>query len=288
MSLVVPKWGFQYCFDTLGGFIPGNDNGTLWTLGASNSKGSTTALASGNTLTDDCYYVAVQFSVAFSAGTIRNCLIDIMYDPAGGTSWSVLLPDLAVGQSFWASGFTGQTPAPNRYEFPVFIPAGSSLGVRGQNSTASTIQGYMNLWAWGSPSRPDAFWYGTKIDALGLDSANSRGTVLTPGASGAYGTAISLTATKPYGWLQIGSPATNTLNDTRGYQFRLQTSSSATVPWPGMGNIVRANDVDERATCEGMWGPRWIDMVGNETIYVSAACHTTGPIDQYVVVYGVY
>jgi hypothetical protein len=77
------------------------------------------------------------------------------------------------------------------YYFPLFIKAGTALAARAQvgNATAGTLRVICKVYM--KPSRPELLRFGSWVQAIGLDTANSRGTAFTPG-TGAKGSWASL------------------------------------------------------------------------------------------------
>src|SRR5574339_530603 len=70
--------------------------------GASNADGTAVTLLSG--LAQDVQYIAVAISgMGVTTGENNSCLLDILTDPAGGTSWGVLINDLICGGDLTAS-----------------------------------------------------------------------------------------------------------------------------------------------------------------------------------------
>lgn len=287
MGLMVPRWGFQYCWESYDDYIPDDIPSQLITLGNSNAMSGVTQISTGALLAD-IQYLVITIAVGNSTGVATANMMDVMYDPAGGTSWTTLIPSLLCGYGTLPIG--GSTVTIFRYQVPIWVPSGSTIGVRAQTErTSGTHSITVGMWGFGEPSRPDMWWCGTKVDALGVNTSTSRGTSVTPGESNVFGTAVSFTATNPYGALLWGVPgAADTSTDAKAYLLRMKTSSGATVGWPGMTQIVRTFDATEAGVVDNQFGPNWVEMVGNETIYVDAACNTTVPETLNLGLYGVY
>lgn len=291
MSIMVPRWGFGQTSDNNNNL--GVDPGLAFSCGTSGAKGSTVAFFSGGAFTIDIYYIVIAIAMGNAAGpSLQNTMVDIMYDPAGGTSWSVLIPDLQCG--YTAVGVQGQIWCNSRYQFPLFIPEGSSLGVRGATEQGVAFGGRCVVFCYGAPSRGDMWWYGHGVEAMGANhSATCRGVVVTPGASNSFGTAVRIDNTtgtmRPFGSLQLGTAgfsASSGQADAKGYLLRLKHSS--TEIWEGLPYQFRAFSTSETGQCDGMFGPNWVDMKATDEIWVDAACNTTSPQDLNIVAYGVY
>jgi hypothetical protein len=155
------------------------------------------------------------------ASTRTNVLVDI---GIGGTgSETVIIPDLIAGNQA-ASGTAVATPGAT-YFFPLRIKAGTQVSARCQASTVSdTVNVAVVLLARGIPG----MWYGSRVTAYGIASANSTGTSMSPGSS-TYATDVNLTAstTYPIKFLQIGADLfTNTAGTSSRGLIRITAGSS--------------------------------------------------------------
>ena len=179
------------------GFIPGTGD----------TKGAWTEIFSS--VTDETYGIALRFHFNHIDSQARPTLADIGVDTAGGTSYSVLIPDLNAGQAASVQHDNyGGLPMPCKegywYYFPVYIKAGSSLAVRGQvgNATASSCRVTVKLFQ--NPTRPELLPVGSKVTTVGIDTGNSRGTLLTAGLSPNEGAWVSLgVSTISAFWIQM-------------------------------------------------------------------------------------
>lgn len=196
MSLMMPNGPcFAHWTDNLsladdsGGSAPNDNNkgfGTSITGGASNADG--TAVTVLPALAHDCEYLWLGISgTAITLGTSANAaLMDLLIDPAGGTSWTSIIDDLIVG---FASGtstqFTsGGSSMPLEYHFPLWLPAGASIGarIRTQGGSPGTVTRIMAQ-VCGGNKNPASWWCGQKVETVGtMDPSNSLGQLHTPGA----------------------------------------------------------------------------------------------------------
>lgn len=213
--LGIPKYTYGVVAENWMTGTPTTNVGTiLGDPGATpNTKSATTALI-GTGTSASAYLIEISISNTSATGVDTSGLLDIMYDPAGGTSWNVLIPNLLCG--FRATnGATIASALP--YVFPLYIPRGSSIGARWQTSVASPAVGQrprVSVTLYGGPSAP-GFWYGTKVTDYGTNTAASAGVDLNPGSTGTYSawTAIGGTTTGNIGFLTLGvqgSAATHT------------------------------------------------------------------------------
>jgi hypothetical protein len=186
--------------------------GTTVTSNASlNVVGTTVTIMSA--LAEDAYGVLIQFNGNVTSGSNRSALCNIFVDPAGGTSWTTLIPTLMADKAgFLSSGTAGVINGGVWYWFPLFIKAGSTLGANHQNAQPSQSLG---IWVtvFGKPSNPASVRTGSYVRAFGADTANSRGTVVVKGVSAAEGAS----------WTQIGS---NTADSLWWWQFGLGCADS--------------------------------------------------------------
>lgn len=155
---------------------PASTWGTSITPG-NNSYGSYASLLSS--LTYDCYFVKVQILAGATSNQARDLIVTIGIDPAGGTSYQTWIPDL-LGSNASAGNIIG---GGFLYYFPLYAPAGSQIAAKASvnNATVGTVRVMIQLF--GQPSRPDAIWCGSSVEAVGIVSGSSRGTTVTPGTT---------------------------------------------------------------------------------------------------------
>lgn len=192
----------NYGFSEFGAFqqnygsaIPSSSEGTHVTPGSSNTMGSWFDLM-GGTLADDSYGIWLQVADGSSGGGATNAhLMDIGIDFGGGSSYSILIPYLGFAGEVNTGGSNWRGTL---WFFPLFMPAGARLGVRSQ-SKGSTNTITVKATVAQKPSRPDLLRYGTYVDSIGVDAANSRGTIYVPGTAG-MGAWATLGALLREGW----------------------------------------------------------------------------------------
>lgn len=130
------------------------------------------------------YGVWVVVATVATTGTNTSLLVDIGYGPTGGGNEQVVLPDLDAGYVGLTSVVRGRC-----YYFPVYIPTGVRVSARCQAVIASDTV-VVGIYLEQDSLYPPA---GGGVLAYGADTANSRGTSVTP-ASGAFGSWAQLTA----------------------------------------------------------------------------------------------
>jgi hypothetical protein len=125
-----------------------------------------------------------------TTATIRDTLIDLHPDPAGGTSYAALggISNIFAPQS-------GNAVQGGRFfYFPLFIKNGSTVGVRAQANNTSTVR--VAAWYFGRPTNPENLACGTYSETIGI--SGNGGTPFTCGNSAAWGSWTSLgTTTRP-------------------------------------------------------------------------------------------
>lgn len=188
-----PSWA--HCSHNLPPTPSGTIFGTQITAGASNAKGSVAALL-GAALTHDVELIYIGLHSFRVSGSDGNALLDIMIDKAGGTSWEVLIPNLLAGWTN-AGNLNNGVPPGRNYYFPLWIPAGASLGARAQTSLGATLDGRVLIYALGGNKNPASWWAGQSVEAIGVNAGTSRGQDHTAGNSGSLSS-----------WANLGSALT--------------------------------------------------------------------------------
>jgi hypothetical protein len=157
-----------------------------------NTDGDPVTLQSA--LSHDCEYLII--SIAYSGSSVVNSsmLVDILVDAAGGSSWTELIADLFGG---FTGSYAGNPASVGReYHFPVWLPAGTSIGARARCAHSALVTPRISLQVGGGNSNPGSWWCGQKVTTVGtFDTANSIGQAHTPGSSGSFSSWTSLGST---------------------------------------------------------------------------------------------
>lgn len=201
MALILPggpSWAHYSDNFTLGAAYL--DSGVAVTATANNTKGSTVTAMSA--LAHDVEYLRIGIHGLASNGTNSSALLDIMIDYAGGTSWETdpLIPNLLAGYTpvcytDYASNAPGITCW---YDFPLWVPAGASLGARAQTAHSSDITaGRVVIRAHGGNRNPSSWRCGQRVTAIGIDTSNSVGEFITTEQTPSFGS-----------WTDVGSTLT--------------------------------------------------------------------------------
>ena len=151
---------------------------------------------------DETYLCRVTLASFFTSAQARDALVTIGIDPAGGTSYTDLIPDLMAS---CAPNYYSALPSPTIYEFPIRIPAGATVGAKASVNNGTVGTGRVAVTLFGRPSRPELVKAGTFVQAFGVTAASSSGTAITPGTTseGAW-TQLGSALTVPLWWWEWG------------------------------------------------------------------------------------
>ena len=201
--LFVPGHSWNFTLSNVSGTRPAAGWGATITPGTGGTKGSWAQIFTGAQMTTETFGLLVTITNNATSATTRNALIDVGIDTAGGTSYSVLVPDLIGGHA------APLTLGGIHYYFPIYIPAGASVAVRAAGTVATTFS--VALTVYGKPRRPDSVMCGTKVTAFGATLASATGTTITAGttAEGAW-TQLGTATTHPIWWWQCGMTCVDT------------------------------------------------------------------------------
>lgn len=167
-------WNYMKSSATWRGARPSATSGVSLTAGL-NTKGSWVRLIDAPDY--DCDLLELVIFSTGQSGNARSTIIDIGVDIAGGTSYSVYMADMEVSNA-------GNIAAclQIRQIIPIFIPAGATVAIRGQQANATAAASFRAAAAvWGRPNFPvkrNGFFR-----TYGVDVANSRGTAITAGTT---------------------------------------------------------------------------------------------------------
>lgn len=269
--------------DNLEGTTPtivgGAGLGTNFTQGANNADGAVVTLLSA--LSHDVHEIIIAFRAMGLSTAAPNSLATIVYDPAGGTSWTTLFDQLLCG-----GDATGDEPQ-KRYQFPYFIPSGASIGIKARTAhTADITTGRACLWVRGNPNRKDVRWFGRNIEIVGVTASTSKGTDVVPGNSGAWGswTSIGSTTANRWGAIQLGLGGTTATATNNAYHFQIGVGSAKLTGSPTIHAQITATEQE--------YGTGWVDIPcdipAGTQLQVRATSDTGTPQTWDVGLYGVY
>lgn len=280
--LILPPFQFANGTDNLTGIPPAATVGTNFAAGASNADGSAVGVLSA--LAHDVHYLIVGIGGISLAAADSQALLDVLIDRAGGTSWSSLIDDLICGFSpIPAAGTAG---IQQWYHFPLWVPAGAALGVQARTAHSANITtGRVVMYAYGGPSRPDMWWCGQAVESLGIDAASSKGTNVTPGNAGTYGSWTTIgTSTARYGAVQFGVNGSDGTAANIGYYWQFGHGSTKLPGSPTCYASVSSNEVAART---GFSQPILCDVAGGTIWQARGVASGTAEVFN-AAVYGVY
>lgn len=281
--LFTPGNGFGFSVDNWGANSHSAANfGTAVTAHATNAntKGTAVSLIAGSSVTEDIFGIAIGFGTGAASAAVRNFLADILIDPAGGSSWTTLIPNLATnspaigGFGFW-------------FYFPLWIKSGTSIGCQVQCTTANIVT-RVGVRLYGKPSRPEMCRVGTRVKTFGAVTASSEGTAVTPGNGnvGSYSASLGTTADDIF-WWQLGFGCNDSTKSSVGYMFDIACGDASNKLLVAEG-IPALNDASEN-TQKAAFGYNlpMRDVPAGANVYVRASASSTPDSNITATVHGV-
>lgn len=170
---------------------------------AQNAYGSY-ATVLGTPLVDPAYAIEIIVREIGVSGQDTSSLTTIGIDRAGGSSYSDFINHLLTGN---ASGVGGGSLG-IKYRFPLFIPAGATLGAKGSINNATVGTQLVQVRLFCRPTRPDLVRCGQFVRTYGEDTANSRGTAVTFGnaSEGAWTQVGTVADANLIAWAMAATP----------------------------------------------------------------------------------
>lgn len=168
-------------------------DGVGFSLGASNVMGSYVQLLAGGDVSggggwpDGCgdgFGIFLSVTNVGVTSQAHNALMTIGIDPSGGSSYTDWIENLLI-----SAATTNTVGGAYTYYFPIRIPHGAALAVKGQDSHATPVAtSYCRLRIYCKPTHPELIRVGTFVKSFGVDMATSAGTGVTEGtgSDGAY------------------------------------------------------------------------------------------------------
>ena len=279
------RWGWGY-YNSNANFttaVPATTTyGSTFTPGASNADG--TAVDTGVTLAQDVQLIVIGIGGTAVSAANTPTLMDLLVDPSGGTSWSTLIADLVCGYS---RNTGASDPYTLYYTFPLFIKAGSKLGIQARSGhTVPAANATCGIWVFGQPSRPGMWWCGQAVEGVGITPASSSGTAVTPGSSNSWGswTSIGSPTTAAFGALQFATNAADNTQNTGSYHFEVGYGSTRLALAP----FQQAGGTSESRASFGPWLVNNVDVPAGTQMQVRGMA-SGATIDAYdIAIYGTY
>lgn len=286
-GLLIPKtpdWSF--CTDNYPATLSGLTMGASITPGVSDADGAVVDLF-GSPISHHTEYLQLKFSYQSPPAAGDNSMLaTVLYDPDGGTNWQTLIPFLIVSAGELGLSTTN-TPAvyPLQYDFPIAIPAGSTIGIRARCAHTSVGDLRCIAIAQGGNANPEAWWLGQRVSAIGINAAASQGTSHTPGSTNVFSS-----------WTDFGSPLAES---AKAFQFAVSgVFGSATyfastylfefgVAGQRIGPPVIKGITSAEVGCSVSTGLVWKELRAGTQLQVRAKCNT-GALNLGVGAYAIH
>lgn len=268
-------------YSTADGTRPAAGMGASVTPNATaNTYGTPVTLISGASLIYDCCDLFICVNNVATSAVARDCVVALLTDPAGGTSYSSIA-DLVCGP---ASGYVVANVGGGGvcFRFPLWIRAGTSIGVAAavNSATVTAINAFCRVS--GRPSDPDTEFVGTYLDQYGVSLATSAGTVVTPGGASEGAYTLIGTLTRPAKVIDFGVGINDATMTAATIDFDIAigdgTTNRVVIPnKPVFTSGIEASTKSESPTrCKGATG---------QGIYARAQCSTTPDSNYSVAAY---
>lgn len=202
--------------------------GTRLTMGTGLTSGGANAYGSYATCITAAAYetflMEIIVTASNTASAARLGAVTIGVDQAGGTSYTDVIPNLCATSAVSVQSFLG---IGYRFLFPLYVPAGASVGAKYTAGTA-TQSATVGVTTWGQPTAPEQLRCGTYVDSLGFTLATSLGTTVTPGTA-SQGTWTSLGALPRAAWWFQGGYQFNDSSVTAANEVRVDFGVGASI-----------------------------------------------------------
>lgn len=236
--------------------------GTSITPG-NNTMGSYAQVLSAANVANDVVWVEVSANSNGVSTAARDTIMDIGVDPAGGTAYNVLIPQILVSQA--GPALQQQGGVGINYCFPLYITAGSTVAARASvnNATVGTLRVRMRIT--GMPKDHRNMIVGTRCVAIGITAGSSTGVSVTSGAA-SEGT-----------WTSLGTVAAGDNPWFWQYGVGINQGTTTAVGVSGdlsIGNASNKVIVMEDRTWNGTVSENWTDDGARPSWYQAAAGDT--------------
>lgn len=205
----INRFAWMYTLQTTASTTPG-----VAVTPGNGSKGTYAQLASGANLTRDVWGVWLWISQGSTSTAARPIRLDLGLDPAGGTTYTAKIPDILCGASATYALGMGYV-----YYFPLYIKAGTSVGVAAWGIETATLR--VNAKFYGMPTNPGVVRAGQWAETVGTPSG-AGGVSVTPSNSNGTMTWATLgTSVCRNWWWQLSVQCNNGTITALAYRFDL-------------------------------------------------------------------
>lgn len=184
---------------------------------AQNAMGSWVQLMTGAAVARDVFAILINVNSNNVSAAARDTLVDIGVDPAGGSSYSVVIPYLLASCAAPYNIGNGGV----WYYFPLWIRAGSSIAARASVNNATVGTCRVNCSVYGSPRDRRLIKVGTRVEAIGVSTGTSNGTSTTSGTTSDGAWASLGTVARDAWWWQAGMGVNDTTMSALAYHLDL-------------------------------------------------------------------
>ena len=205
------------------GTRPSSTRGTLITPNQNDIATATwVSLVASGSVTSDVYRLVVNANTIGVSAASRNGLVEIGFDPAGGSTYTHLAY-LLMGPADSHSGGNGGV----NHDLLCYIPSGSTIGIRGSVNSATLTGFRASVTAYGQPSPSHLFRPARRIQDVGHDIASSGGVAVTAGeaANGAW-TSIGVLDFNTFAW-EFGLGINASAMSANGYDVDIGVGDAA-------------------------------------------------------------
>lgn len=281
--LWVPQGGedFSWMYSSISATRPAASLGTTHAPGTSGSKaGSYTEIVSGANCARDVFGLFVNFNSNNFAAENRNTTVDIGVDPSGGSSYTILIPDLFAGNAapYQLGGHS--------YYFPIWIKAGSSIGIRAATAaaTARTLKCFMQVY--GSPRNKAACKVGTKCKAYGVSGTGGVAVTSGTASEGSWTSLAASIAEAPFYW-EVGLHCADTTMMGVFYHADLGYGDGSNKRVIVSDKLFVSTSTSEQLGSAGGDG-MWAQVKAGGTVYGRLQCSGTADSSLTMAAWGVY
>jgi hypothetical protein len=276
--LFVPGNSWNFVQSNVSATRPAAGWGTVVTPGTGGAFGAwATAITAANKGTET-FGILIHINNGATSATTRNHLVDIGIDPAGGTTFTTVIPYLLGGHA------APTTIGGIYYYFPLYIPSGATIGVRAIGTIATTLN--VGVTVFGKPRRPDVVMCGQKVVSFGQTTATATGTTVTAGttAEGAY-VQLGTATTFPIWWWQCGMTCVDTTMTANAHTMDIATGD-ATNKDIVMQDVVASFTASEQITMLPAVYPGFDRTSTGSLVYGRVQCSGTADTALSMMAYG--
>lgn len=218
-----------------------------------------------------------------SSNAARDLLVDIGVDPAGGTSYVVAIPYL-LGLAAPLAASVGDGGI--NYFFPLYIKAGSTVAARASvnNATVGTVRVWCAVWA--LPANSLNLRLGTRVEAIGIVSASSRGTTVTPGTTSEGAWTDLGTSVNENWWWQAGCGCNDASMTALSHHLDIGLGDASNKDIIIQDQIIRVNTTTESLAWATQMPGCVREYPAGEHVYGRLQCSGTSDSNMSVAAWG--